>query len=63
VANTCPNGDCGTQLTPSESIPEVSKTLETPAQKLTRGTLFADRYEIIDEFSKGGMGRVYRVNI
>jgi hypothetical protein len=54
-------GDCGTQLTPSESIPEVTRTIETPSQELTRGTLFAERYEIIEELGKGGMGNVYRV--
>jgi len=54
--------DCGTQLIPSEG-PQVSKTLtlETQAEGLTRGTLFADRYEVIEELGQGGMGRVYRV--
>jgi len=54
--------DCGTQLGPAEDI-EVShtKTLETPVEELTRGTLFAERYEIIEELGKGGMGKVYRV--
>ncbi|MFC2165972.1 serine/threonine-protein kinase, partial [Acidobacteriota bacterium] len=53
-------GDCGTQL--SQDIPEVTRTIETPVQGLTRGTVFANRYEIIEELGTGGMGRVYRVD-
>ncbi|MFC2165970.1 protein kinase [Acidobacteriota bacterium] len=51
-------GECGTQL--GKDIPEVTRTIETPAQELTRGTLFADRYEIIEQLGLGGMGAVYR---
>ncbi len=36
-------------------------TIETPADELTRGTLFAGRYQIIEELGKGGMGKVFRV--
>ena len=53
---------CGTQLIPAEGL-RVSETLtlETPAAGLTRGALFAGRYEILEELGGGGMGRVYRV--
>jgi hypothetical protein len=49
--------ECATSLTPVDDIqPSFTKTLETPIEALTRGTLFADRYEALHKESPDEIG-------
>jgi tetratricopeptide (TPR) repeat protein len=53
--------ECATPLPASPSSPPpVTETLETVRDELRTGSLFAGRYQIIEELGHGGMGQVYR---
>ncbi|MCK4557065.1 MAG: protein kinase, partial [Candidatus Aminicenantes bacterium] len=53
---------CATLLPPSEDISAIhTKTLQFPVVEVSRGTIFAKRYEFIEELGRGGMGSVHKV--
>ncbi|MBU4254858.1 MAG: protein kinase [Acidobacteria bacterium] len=55
-------GNCGHSL--SADTPgafDGGETLMAPLSELTRGMTLTERYEVIEQLGKGGMGKVYRV--
>ncbi len=54
--------ECATPLPSSREIGvSQTETLVTPREELATGSIFADRYQVIEELGHGGMGKVYKV--
>jgi serine/threonine protein kinase/Flp pilus assembly protein TadD len=52
---------CGRDLRISAQSDISPRSLQPSSEELSRGAVFAGRFEVIEELGKGGMGRVYRV--
>lgn len=52
--------ECGLKFDSDEHIQAPTKTIEIPREGLKTGSVFAGRYQIVEEIGKGGMGTVYR---
>ena len=53
--------ECSASLVSSDETPYVSRASFISNKKLALGSTFAQRYHVIEEIGRGGMGQVYKV--
>ncbi|MDH4271039.1 MAG: protein kinase [Candidatus Aminicenantes bacterium] len=52
---------CGAPFSQHKSQSSLTRTLRLPAEDLSKGSVFAGRFEVLEKLGRGGMGTVYRV--